>query len=65
MMDATNAVEMAAIGGRAAIYHLICGAIFKITIEPIQKFHIQFKENNKTKRIKATFTFPCLNKAAC
>ncbi len=64
MMDATDAVETAAIGGRAAICHLIPGAIFKGTIEPIQKFHLQRKENDKTKRIKATFTFPCLKEAA-
>ncbi len=63
-MDATNAVETAAIGGRAAICRLICGAIFKGTMEPIQKFHLQCKENDETKRIKAAFTLPCLNKAA-
>ena len=64
MMDATNAVETTEIGGRVAICHLICSAIFKGTIEPIQKFHLQHKENNKTKQIKASFTLPCLNKAA-
>jgi hypothetical protein len=64
MIDATNAVETAAIGGRAAICHLICGAIFKGTIEPIQNFHLQHKEDDETKWIKAAFTLPCLNKAA-
>jgi hypothetical protein len=43
MMDATNSVETAAIGGRVAICHLICGAIFKGAIKPIQKFHLQHK----------------------
>jgi hypothetical protein len=64
MMDATNAVETAAIGGRAATCRLIRGAIFKGTIKTIQKFHLQCKENDKTKQIKAAFTLPCLNKAA-
>jgi hypothetical protein len=64
MMDATNAVETAAIGGRAAICRLIHGAIFKGTIEPIKKCHLQRKENDKTKRIKAAFTLPHLNEAA-
>jgi hypothetical protein len=64
MMDATNAVETVAIGGRAAICRLIRGAIFKGTIKPIQKFHLQRKENDKTKRIKSAFTLPCLNEAA-
>jgi hypothetical protein len=40
MMDSTNAVETAAIGGRAAICRLICGAIFKGTIKPIKKNHL-------------------------
>jgi hypothetical protein len=64
MIDATNAVKTAAIRGRATICHLILDAINKGTIEPIQKFHLQRKENNKTKCIKAAFTSPCLNKAA-
>ncbi len=64
MMDASTAVETAAIGGRAAICRLIRCAFFKGTIEPIQKIHLQRKENDKTKWIKAAFTLPCLNKAA-
>jgi hypothetical protein len=64
MMDATKAVETAAIGGRAVICRLILGVIFKGTIKPIQKFHLQCKENDKTKWIKAAFTLPHLNKAA-
>ncbi len=64
MIDVTNAVETAAIGGRAAICHLICGAVFKGTIKPIQKIHLQRKENDETKRINAAFTLPRLNKAA-
>jgi hypothetical protein len=64
MMDATNAVETAAIGGRVAICRLILGAIFKGTIKPIQKFHLQRKENDKTKWIQAAFTLPRLNEAA-
>jgi hypothetical protein len=64
MIDATNAVETAAIGGRAAICCLICGAIFKGTIKPIQKFHLQCKENDETKWITAAFILPRLNEAA-
>ncbi len=64
MVDATNAVETAAIGGRATVCRLIYNAVFKGTIEPIQKFHSQCKENKETKRIKAAFTLPCLNEAA-
>jgi hypothetical protein len=64
MMDATDAVETKAIGERAAICCLIHGAILKGTIKPIQKFHLQCKENNKTKRIKAAFTLPYLHKAS-
>ncbi len=64
MIDATNAVETAAIGGRAAVSRLIYNAIFKGTTKPIQKFYLQSKENNKTKQIKAAFTLPHLNKAA-
>ncbi len=63
MINATNAVKTTAIGGRATICHLILDAINKGTIEPIQKCHLQRKENNETKRIKVTFTSPCLNKA--
>jgi hypothetical protein len=37
MIDVPNAVETAAIGGRATICHLILDAINKGTIEPIQK----------------------------
>ncbi len=64
MIDTTNAVETAAIGGRATICRLILDAIKKGTIEPIQKFHLQRKENVETKRIKAAFTSPHLNEAA-
>ena len=64
MIDATNAVKTVAIGGRATICRLILDAINKGTIEPIQKFHLQCKENDKTKRIKAAFTLPRLNEAA-
>jgi hypothetical protein len=64
IMDASNAVETAAVGGTAAICPLICDTILKGTIEPIQKFHLQCKENNKTNLIKNVFTLPCLNKAA-
>jgi hypothetical protein len=64
MINATNAVKTAAIGGRATICRLILDAINKGTIEPIQKFHLQRKEKNKTKRIKAAFNLPRLNKAA-
>jgi hypothetical protein len=45
MVDATNAIESAAIGGRATICHLIFDAIVKGTIKPIRKFHAQRKEN--------------------
>jgi hypothetical protein len=64
MINATNIVKTAAIGGRAAVSRLIYDAIFKGTNEPIQKFHLQRKENKETKQIKATFTLPCLNEAA-
>jgi hypothetical protein len=64
MINATNAVKKAAIGGRAIICHLILDAINKNTIERIQKFLLQRKENNKTRHIKATFTSPRLNEAA-
>jgi hypothetical protein len=63
MINATNAVKTAAIGGRAAVSHLIYDAAFKSTIKLIQKFHLQRKENEKTKQIKAAFTLPRLNKA--
>ncbi len=63
MINATNSVITAAIGGRATICCLILDAINKGTIEPIQKCHLQRKENNKTKRIKAAFNLPRLNKA--
>ncbi len=55
MINATNAVETAAIGGRAAVSHLIYDAIFKGTIKPIRKFYLQCKENEEIKQIKATF----------
>jgi hypothetical protein len=64
MVDTTNAVKSAAIGGRATICHLIFDAIIKGAIEPIRKFHAQRKENVETKRIKAVFTLPRLNEAA-
>jgi hypothetical protein len=57
-------VEIAAIGGRATICCLICGAILKGTIEPIQNFHLQHKENDNSKWIKAAFTLPRLNEAS-
>jgi hypothetical protein len=52
MMDATNAVETAAIGGRAAICHLIRGAIFKGTIAPIQNFIFNAKRITKQSGLK-------------
>jgi hypothetical protein len=64
MVDLTNAVETAAIGGRATVCRLIYNAVFKGTIESIWKFHSQCKENKETKQIKAAFTFPRLNQAA-
>jgi len=64
MINTTNAVKTAAIGGRTTICSLILDAINKGTIEPIQKYHLQCKENDKAKRIKAAFTSPHLNKAA-
>jgi len=64
MIDATNAVETAAIGGRLAVCRLIYEAIYKGTVEPIRKFHLQRNENEETKRIKAAFTLPRLNEAA-
>ena len=64
MIDAANAVETATIGGRAHIGRLILDALKKGTIEPIEKFHLQRKENDETKRIKAAFTSPRLNEAA-
>ncbi len=64
MIAATNAVKTTAFGGRATICRLILDAINKGTIEPIQKCHLQRKENYKTKRIKAAFTLPRLNEAA-
>jgi hypothetical protein len=63
MVDAANAVKTAAIGGRAHIGRLILKALNKGTIEPIKKFHLQRKENDETKRIKAAFTSPRLNEA--
>ncbi len=63
MVDATNAVETVAIGGRAHIGRLILEAQNKGTIEPIKKIHLQRKENNETKWIKAAFTSPRLNEA--
>jgi len=56
MVDATNAVETAAIGGRAAVCRQIYEAIYKGTIEPIR--NLQRSENKETKRIKATFSLP-------
>ena len=64
MIDAANAVEAAAIGGRVHIGRLILDALKKGTIEPIEKFHTQRRENDETKRIKAAFTSPRLNEAA-
>ena len=64
MIDATNAVKTAAIGGRVAVCRLIYEAIYKGTVEPIRKFHLQRNENEETKRIKAAFTLPRLNEAA-
>jgi hypothetical protein len=45
MIDATNAVKIAAIGGTAAVSCLIYYAVFKGTIKPIRKFHLQRKED--------------------
>ena len=64
MINAANAVKAAAIGGRIHIGRLILDALKKGTIEPIRKFHLQRKENEETKRIKAAFTLPRLNEAA-
>jgi hypothetical protein len=64
IIDALNAVETAAIGGRAHIGRLILDALTKGTINAIEKFHTQRKENDETKRIKAAFTSPRLNEAA-
>ncbi len=64
MIDATNAIKTAAIGGRAAVSHLIYDAVIKGTIEPIRKFYLQHKENKEMKQIKAAFTLPRLNEAA-
>jgi hypothetical protein len=64
MVDAANAVKTAAIGGRAHIGRLILKALNKGTIKPIEKFHLQCKENDETKRIEAAFTSPRLNEAA-
>ena len=64
MIDAANAIETATIGGRAHIGRLILDALKKGTIEPIEKFHLQRKENDETKRIKAAFTSPRLTEAA-
>ncbi len=64
MINALNAVETAAIGGRAHIGRLILDALTKGTINAIEKFHTQRKENDETKQIKAAFTSPRLNEAA-
>ncbi len=66
MVDAANAAlqPMEGIGGRMAICGLIYNAIFKGTIEPIQKFHKQCNENDEARRIKAAFTSPRLSDAA-
>jgi len=64
MVDATNAVKTAAIGGRAAVCCLIYNAIYKDTIKPIHKVHLQRNKNEETKRIKAAFSLPRLNEAA-
>jgi hypothetical protein len=63
MINAANAVEAAAIGGRAHIGCLILDALKKGIIEPIKKFHTQRRENDETKQIKAAFTLPRLNEA--
>ncbi len=52
MMDATNAVETVAIGGRAAICRLKCGAIFKGFIGPIQKIIFNTKRTTKQSGLK-------------
>jgi hypothetical protein len=64
MINATNAIETAAIEGRVAVSRLIYNTVFKGTIKSIQKFHLQRKENKETKQIKAAFTLPRLNEAA-
>jgi hypothetical protein len=64
MIDATNAVVTAAIRGSVAVCRLIYKAIYKGTIEPISKFHLQRNKNKETKRIKAAITLPRLNEAA-
>ncbi len=65
MIDAANAINaMAGIGGRPVICCLIYDAIHKGMINPILKFHQQCNENDKARRIKATFTSPCLSEVA-
>jgi hypothetical protein len=65
MIDAANAINaMEGIGGRAVICRLIYDAIHKSTINPILKFHQQRNENDKARRIKATFTSPRLSEVA-
>jgi hypothetical protein len=64
LINATNTVKTAAIGGRGAVSHLIYDTVFKGTIKPIHTFHLQRQGNEETKRIKAKFTIPRLNEAA-
>ncbi len=52
MMDATNTVKTVAIGGRVAICRLICGAIFKGTIKPLQNFIFNIKRTTKQSGLK-------------
>jgi hypothetical protein len=49
MFDSTKTIETAAISGRAAVCRLVYDAVFKGTINPIHKFHLQLKENKETK----------------
>ena len=63
MVDATNSVKTAAIGGRVAICHQIYDAVMNGTVEPICKFHLQRNENEETKRIKASFHYPTLQQS--
>jgi hypothetical protein len=64
IITVTQTVTCNLAGGRAAVSHLIYDAVLKGTIKPIQKFHLQRKENKDTKQIKAAFTLPHLIKAA-
>jgi hypothetical protein len=57
MIDATNAVEIAAIGGRATICLLIHDAILKGTIEPIKKSIFHTERMTKQSRSKPPLLF--------